>query len=139
MSSGFPVSGIFVLRSQQMANAEDPGCRDAALATSLLLGIGMAFLWSGFALVNQETCQGACEFWALAMLYAGGPIGAVIGFFTDTTIVAWPLEIMLWVVLGFWAARMGSSRERSTWFFVMTILAAAAGFGLILSQFVELA
>lgn len=121
-----------------MAQSEEPGCRDAALATALLLGIGIALFASGLGLVNQDSCMDACEFAGLAMLYAGGPISALIGFLTDSVIVAWPLEVMLWVVLGFTAARWGAVKGRSTWAFVLTTLVIAAGYGLILSQFVEL-
>lgn len=122
-----------------MTRSEDPGCRDAALATALFLGIGLAFMGSGLALINQPTCEGFCEFAGLAILYAGGPIGAMIGFLTDSIVIPWPLEVMLWVVLGFWAARRGANRDRSTWSFVILILAIALVYGGVLSSFVELA
>ncbi len=121
-----------------MSQKEAPGCRDAAFATGLLLGIGIALFASGLALINQDSCSGSCEFAGLAMLYAGGPISGLIGFLTDSVVIAWPLEVMLWVVLGFSAARWGSSRRRSTGAYVVTILALAALYGLVLSQFVEL-
>ncbi len=122
-----------------MARSEEPGCRDAALATSLLLGLGVVFFAIGLTLVNQDSCTGTCEFAGLAMLYTGGPISALIGFLTDSVIVAWPLEVMLWVVLGFTAARWGAAKGRSTWAFVLMTLVIAMAYGLILSQFVELA
>jgi hypothetical protein len=115
------------------------GCRDAALATALLLGIGVVLFASGLALVNRENCTGSCEFFGLAILYAGGPISAAIGAFTDSIVVAWPLEIMLWVLLGFWAARMGSAKGKSTWGIAISIIGIALIYGLVLSQFVELA
>lgn len=104
----------------------------------MLLGIGLAFMGSGLTLINQETCEGICEFAGLSILYAGGPISALIGFFSDSIVVAWPLEVMLWVVLGFWAARRGANRESSTWSFVILILALALVYGVVLSRFVEL-
>jgi hypothetical protein len=122
-----------------MTRTEEPGCRDAALATALLLGIGLAFMGSGLALINQPVCAGICEFAGLSILYAGGPIGAMIGFLTDSIVIAWPLEVMLWVVLGFWAARRGANRESSPWAFVVLILALALVYGVVLSRFVELA
>lgn len=121
-----------------MARTEDPGCRDAALATALLLGIGLALMGSGLALVNQDSCDAACEFFGLGILYSGGPISAVIGFLTDSLIVAWPLEIILWVVLGFWSARLGATRGRSAMGYAVAILGVALVFGFTLSQFVEL-
>lgn len=122
-----------------MPDPEAPGCRDAALATALLLGIGITLFASGLALVNRDSCTGACEFIGLAMLYTGGPISAVLGVFTGYVIVAWPLEIMFWVILGFSAARWGARRSRSTWAFAVVVLSAAAIYGVVLSQFVELA
>ncbi len=122
-----------------MTRSEEPGCRDAALATALLLGIGLALMGSGLALINQSVCEGICEFAGLSILYAGGPVSAMIGFLTDSVVIAWPLEVMLWVVLGFWAARWGANRDRSTWAFVVVILAVALVYGVVLSRFVELA
>ncbi len=121
-----------------MKQKEAPGCRDAALATGLLLGIGVVLVASGLALINRDGCTGLCEFAGLAVLYAGGPISATIGAVTDSVVIAWPLEIVLWGVLGFWAARMGSGKDRSTWAYVIGILAIALVYGLVLSQFVEL-
>lgn len=122
-----------------MIRSEDPGCRDAALATALLLGIGLAFMGSGLALINQPVCDTACEFAGLSILYAGGPISAMIGFLTDSIVIAWPLEVMLWVVLGFWAARRAANRNTSPWSYVISILVLALVYGVVLSRFVELA
>ncbi len=94
---------------------------------------------SGLALINQPVCKGICEFAGLSILYAGGPISAMIGFLTDSIVIAWPLEVMLWVVLGFWAARRASNRDTSTWSYVISILVLALVYGVVLSRFVELA
>ncbi|HEY5891489.1 MAG TPA: hypothetical protein VIW94_12435 [Acidimicrobiia bacterium] len=122
-----------------MPQSEAPGCRDAALASLLLLGVGIAFFASGLGLINQETCSGSCEFLGLALLYTGGPISALIGVVTGSVIVAWPLDVMLWVVLGFWCARIGATRNRSSLMYAISILGIAVVYGLVLSQFVELA
>lgn len=94
---------------------------------------------SGLALVNQGVCEASCELFGLGLLYAGGPISAVIGFLADSVVVAWPLEVILWVVLGFWSARLGAKPGRSTWRAVLVILVVALLFGFGLSQFVTLA
>lgn len=122
-----------------MPQSEAPGCRDAALATLLLLGVGIAFFASGLGMINQDSCSGSCEFVGLALLYTGGPISALIGAFTDSVIVAWPLDVMLWVLLGFWCARIGERRGRSSLVYAISILGIALVYGLVLSQFVELA
>ncbi len=123
-----------------MAQSEAPGCRDAALATAFLLGFGMAMFVTGLALINQSGgCIDTCEFIGLAILYSGGPISAALGAFTDTVVIAWPLEVMLWVVLGFWAARRAAVTRRSLWAYVTVILVVSLVYGFVLSQFVELA
>jgi hypothetical protein len=122
-----------------MLKDQDPGCRDAALATLFLLGVGIAMFASGLALINRAGgCAGSCEFFGIAMLYAGGPISALIGAFSDTVVVAWPLDVTLWVILGFWTARRAAAGRRSTMAYALMILLAAVAYGLVLSQFVEL-
>lgn len=121
-----------------VTQSDAPGCRDAALATLLLLGVGIAFFASGLGMISQEECSGSCEFIGLALLYAGGPISALIGAITGSVIVAWPLDVMLWVVLGFWCARIGARRERSSLAYATSLVGIALVYGLVLSQFVEL-
>jgi len=118
--------------------SDAPGCRDAALATFLLLGVGIALFASGLGMINQDNCAGSCEFVGLALLYAGGPVSAAIGAFTDSVIVAWPLDVMLSVVRGYWCARIGARRKRSSLAYAVSILGVALIYGLVLSQFVEL-
>jgi hypothetical protein len=123
-----------------VANNQDGiGCRDAALSTGFLLGFGIAFFAIGLTLINREVCVGLCETLGLTLLYAGGPISAVIGVFSDHVIVAWPLDITLWVVLGFGVARFSASRGTRPLGPSLAIVVFFLLFGLVLSQFVELA
>jgi hypothetical protein len=115
-----------------------PGCRDAALATGFLLGFGIALFAIGLTLINQDSCSGLCETLGLTSLYAGGPVSAIVGVFTDTVVAAWPLDVTLWVVLGFGAARLKAVRRSSLRGGTLVILLAALVYGLVLSQFVEL-
>jgi hypothetical protein len=123
-----------------VANNQDGiGCRDAALSTGFLLGFGIAFFAIGLTLINREVCVGLCETLGLTLLYAGGPISAVIGVFSDHVIVAWPLDITLWVVLGFGVARLSANRGTRPLGPSLAIVVFFLLFGLVLSQFVELA
>ena len=123
-----------------MARKQDaPGCRDAAIGTVLLLGIGVVFMAVGITLTNQPDCTGACESLGLTLLYAGGPISAALGVFFGGVWVAWPLEVTLWVVLGFLSARWAERRGRGVLGVVLIILIVALIYGLVLSQFVEIA
>ena len=119
-------------------SAEIPGCRDAALATAFLLGFAIALFAIGLALINQDDCSGACETIGLASLYAGGPISALFGVLTDSVVVAWPLDVTLWVVLGFTVARIAARRGKPVMPVALLALVVFLVYGLVLSQFVEL-
>ncbi len=115
------------------------GCRDAALATIFLLGFGIVFFAIGLTSINREVCTGACETLGLTLLYAGGPVSALFGIFTDSVIVAWPLDLILWVVLGLGVARFAQSRGVRPWGPLLGLLTFFLVYGLVLSQLVELA
>ena len=123
-----------------MANNQDGiGCRDAALSTGFLLGFGIAFFAIGLTLINRDLCTGSCETIGLTLLYAGGPISALIGIATESVIVAWPLDVTLWVVLGFTVARITGNRGTRPWGPLLSLVALFLLYGLVLSQIVELA
>lgn len=117
---------------------EPPGCRDTAISTGFLLGFGIVLFAIGLTLINRDACTGACETVGLSLLYAGGPISALIGFFTDTVVVAWPLDVTLWVLLGFGVARWAGNRDRRPLGPALVVLLLFVAYGLVLSQFVEL-
>lgn len=114
-------------------------CRDAALSTTFLLGFGIAFFAIGLTLINRDGCTGLCEAAGLTMLYAGGPVSAVIGVASESVIVAWPLDITMWVVAGFGLARLAARRRIRPWGPALGMVALALTFGLVLSRLVELA
>lgn len=119
---------------------EPPGCRDAALATALLIGTALVFMVIGLTLVNDSGCDGgACETLAFTLLYAGLPISAAFGVAFGDLVVAWPLDITFWVVLGFMLARFASNRGRSVLGAALVTILIALAYGLVLSQFVEIA
>jgi hypothetical protein len=118
---------------------EGIGCRDAALATSFLLGFAIVFFAIGLTTINQGVCTGLCETLGLTLLYAGGPVSALIGIFTDSVIVAWPLDLILWVVLAFGVARFAQNRRIRPWGPLLALLGFFLAYGLVLSQLVELA
>jgi len=118
--------------------SQAPGCRDAALATALLLGFAIALFAIGLALISQDSCTGICETAGLTALYAGGPLSALFGVFTDSVVVAWPLDVTLWVVAGFWVARYAEGRGRSPSAVALVIVLISLAYGLVLSQLVEL-
>jgi len=118
---------------------ESAGCRDAAIATALLLGIAIVFMVTGLALTNQDSCVDICQTAAFTLLYAGGPISALFGVFFGGVTLAWPLEITLWVVLGFVSAQYANRRQRGVLGVALVLIMIALIYGLVLSQFVEIA
>jgi hypothetical protein len=125
----------------RMMSNEDAGtgCREVALATLFLLAFAVVFMVVGLNLGDQDACTGLCETTALTLLYAGGPISAVLGVIFGGIWVAWPLEITLWVVIGFVAARIAARRSAGVLGVALAILVFALIYGLVLSQFVEIA
>jgi hypothetical protein len=115
-----------------------PGCRDATIATGFLLAFAAALFAVGLTLINGEGCEGLCETAGLTALYGGGPISALFGVFTDSLVIAWPLDTTLWVVAGFWAARLASRRGSAPLPIAVLFVGLALAYGLVLSQFVEL-
>ncbi|MDP9495320.1 MAG: hypothetical protein M3P87_08775 [Actinomycetota bacterium] len=117
---------------------EPPGCRDVAIATGFLLGFGIVMFAIGLTLINRDSCTGVCEITGLGLLYAGGPTSALFGVFTDSVVVAWPLDVTLWVILGFGVARWAGNRRRNLLGAALIVLILFMIYGLVLSQFVEL-
>ncbi len=123
-----------------MANKTDaPGCRNPALATLFLLGLAVVFMAVGFTLTQQADCTGLCETGAFALLYAGGPLSGIVGVLFGGIYILWPLEITLWVVIAFLVARRAERRSTGVLRMVIIIIALALAYGLVLSQFVEMA
>lgn len=105
----------------------------------MLVGLALVFMAIGLTLVNDRSCQAGCETLGLTLLYAGLPISAVFGIVSGDLVIAWPLDITLWVVLGFALARAADNRARNVLGAVLVAVLVALVYGLVLSQFVEIA
>ena len=119
--------------------SEPRGCRNAATATTFLLGFAVVFMVIGLSLVNSESCESLCETFGLTLLYAGGPLSAVLGVAFGGLWLAWPLDVTLWVVIGFASARWAERRSRGVLGVSLVLIILAFIYGLVLSQFVEIA
>ena len=115
------------------------GCRGAAVATGILLSFAAVFMTLGLIFARQPDCQGICETGGITLLYAGGPISALLGVIFGGVIVAWPLDVTLWVVIGFFAPRMAERRSLPVAGVTLLVVLASLVYGLVLSQLVEIA
>lgn len=103
------------------------------------MATGLTLMAIGLSLVNDTGCQDACESLGFTLLYAGLPVSAIFGFLFGDLVVAWPLDITLWVILGVLLARFSDNRGRSVLGVVLMAIVAALLYGLVLSRFVEMA
>lgn len=115
-----------------------PGCRSVVIGAGLLVALGLTFMAIGLALINDASCEAACQTAALTLLYAGLPISALFGVFFGDLVLAWPLDITFWVVVGFGLARFADNRGRHVAGAVLVTALAALAYGLVLSFFVEI-
>lgn len=129
-----------VIRSASLSEISDaPGCRNAAITTGLVVGFALAFMAVGLALVNNPGCTATCETAGVTLLYAGLPVSGVFGFFFGDLVLAWPLDITFWVVVGFALARLTDRRGLAPAGAALAVVVVALLYGLVLSTFVEIA
>lgn len=119
--------------------SDSPGCRNATISVALLVVTAVVFMVLGLTLVNDTNCSGVCETSGFTLLYAGLPISALFGVLFGDLVVAWPLDITLWVVIGFLIARWSDRKKRNVLGPSLMVIVLALAYGLVLSQFVELA
>jgi len=119
---------------------EPPGCRNAAIASGLLVAVCVAFIAIGIPLLRDTSCVDTCNTLAETVFFAGAPISAVFTVVVGgDLILAWPLEITLWVVVGFLLARFSDNRGRNVLGAVLLVVLLALVYGLVLSLQVEIA
>lgn len=107
------------------------GCRTAFVAVALLVVDAAVLFGVGLWLIASEGCAGLCETVGLTLLYAGGPVSALFGVATGAVVVAWPLDLIFWITLGFVFARADRIRRAVT--LAVAAEMAALVYGLLLS------
>lgn len=105
----------------------------------MLVGLAVVFMAIGLTMVGDRSCESGCETVGLVLLYAGLPLSAIFGLVSGDLVIAWPLDITLWVVLAFLLARVADNRGRNVLGRVLVSVLVALLYGLVLSQFVEIA
>lgn len=122
-----------------MPKSSQAGCRDTAIAAAILVVVALVFMAVGLSLINREACTEGCETVAFTLLYAGLPVSAVFGVVFGDLVVAWPLDITIWVVIGVVVARFSQGSSRRVLGGVLVTILLALAYGLVLSSLVEIA
>jgi hypothetical protein len=104
------------------------------------VAVCVAFIAIGIPLLRDTSCVDTCNTLAETVFFAGAPISAVFTVVVGgDLILAWPLEITLWVVVGFLLARFSDNRGRNVLGAVLLVVLLALVYGLVLSLQVEIA
>ncbi len=119
-------------------SSQAPGCRETTLATLFLVVTALVFLAVGLTLLNQANCHQACSTLGETLYAAGLPLSAALALVFGDLVVAWPLDITLWVVAGFAVATWSAKRSSSAAFISVLVTVAALIYGLVISLFVEI-
>lgn len=104
-----------------------------------MVGFAVAFMAVGLTMVNNPGCTAICETAGITLLYAGLPVSGVFGFFFGDLVLAWPLDITFWVVVGFLLANLTARRGLRPAGAAVAVVFVALIYGLVLSTFVEMA
>jgi hypothetical protein len=109
---------------------QSTGCRSAAISTILLVGSAVVFMVIGLTQTGEL---------AEVFLFAGLPVSAIFSVTFGDLVLAWPLDVTLWVVTGFLLARLADRRGRNVLGLDVLAVSIALAYGLVLSRFVEMA
>lgn len=114
-------------------------CRTVTLTALGLLGTAAVLFTVGLLLTGSDDCRRACETIGLTVLYAGGPVSALFGVIGGAVVVAWPVDVITWIMLSVLAVRIAERRAVAPLRAAAAIVGAALVYGFILQFFVELA
>jgi hypothetical protein len=97
--------------------SEGIGCRPAAAATLTFVAFSLTML--GAALLIGLDQQLAYPF-----LFAGGPVTGLVTSIGGDLAFSWPLDLTVWTVLGFFAARYADQPKKYRFAIGAAIMAA---------------
>ncbi len=106
-----------------------PGCRPT-------LAAGGAFLFAAVVLFALGLVVGLDRRAAYPLLFAGAPVTGLVTALGGDLAFAWPLDVTVWLVLGFVPARW-AEHPRRFWGAVAAILTTALAYGALMSLLVE--
>lgn len=118
-------------------SGEGVGCRPALISVvSTVLAAGVLFA-SGLGLVVDDACVGACSRLGLWLYAAGAPVSGLFAALAGGLPVAWPVDLILWVVAGVAAAGWVERRGRPIWQAPAGLIGVTLVYGLAVSLLLE--
>lgn len=120
-----------------LAEERGDGCRNLTrLAAAFLLfsAVGLAL---GITLVSNLSCTGLCETAGLALYGAGGPVSGLFAALAGGLVLAWPVDITLWIVLAFGAIKLAGARRIPLRRVAFSVLAGAVLWGVLVASLLE--
>lgn len=112
------------------------GCRPAVLAGLALLAWATAVGGIGLSLVLSSGCTGACDGIGVSLFYAAAPASALFGVLGGGIPVAWPLDILIWILAGLGAASWAGRLRTPVWRLTVAVAVGALIYGAVMARFV---
>lgn len=119
------------------AEIRGDGCRDLTRLAAVFLLFSAVGLAAGIALISNQSCVGLCESAGLALYGAGGPVSGLFAALAGGLVLAWPVDITLWIVLAFGAIKLSGARDVPPRRVAVWILSAAILWGVFVASLLE--
>ena len=123
--------------SADSVSEEGIGCRPAALSGFALIGWALVVGGVGLAMVLSDGCGGICSEGGLALFYSAAPVSALFGVLGGGLPVAWPLDVLVWLLLGVGLTSWTTKRPLDLRRLTAATIGVALVFGVVMSRFVE--
>ncbi len=119
------------------ADTRGEGCRDLTRLAAVFLLFSAVGLSAGITLISNQSCEGLCEAAGLALYGAGGPVSGLFAALAGGLVLAWPVDITLWIVLAFGAIKLSTARAISIKRVATWVLSGAFLWGVLVASLLE--
>ncbi len=114
------------------------GCRMLSTVFGALLGFAAGAAVTGLTLIGNETCLGFCERAGFVAYAAGLPLSAAFSLAGGSDlVVAFFTDIILWIVLAVFLARLVERRRIAAPGPILVAIAVALAYGALVSLGLE--
>lgn len=120
-----------------MAEGRSEGCRDLTRLAAVFLLFSAVGLAAGIRLISNQACERLCETAGLALYGAGGPVSGLFAALAGGLVLAWPVDITLWIVLAFGAIKLSNARAIPIRRVAIWVLSGALLWGVLVASLLE--